>query len=139
MTRGVAHPPELRTRVVAAVLAGTSINQAARDFGIDKATVSEWCARAQVPTVPTDHREAALATIEGLLLDLVAEHTTTLRAELQAAARPDWLEKQSAADLAQLVVAQRDTLIRLLAGFRPVVDEPDQPQLGAAQPPEAEP
>jgi hypothetical protein len=53
MTRGVAHPPELRAQVVAAVLAGTSINQVARQFGIDKATVSEWCARAQVPTVPT--------------------------------------------------------------------------------------
>jgi hypothetical protein len=53
MSRGVAHPPELRAQVVAAVLAGTTINQAARDFGIDKATVSEWCSRAQIPTVPT--------------------------------------------------------------------------------------
>jgi Helix-turn-helix domain len=53
MTRGVAHPPEFRAQVVAAVLAGTSINQAARNFGIDKATVSEWCSRAHVPTVPT--------------------------------------------------------------------------------------
>jgi transposase-like protein len=136
MPRGVAHSPELRAEVIAAVMTGMPVNQAARNFGIDKATVSEWCARAHVPTVPTAAQR--LAMIEGLLLDLVAEHTTTLRAELQAAARPAWLEKQSAADLAQLVVAQRDTLIRLLAGFRPVVDEPEQSQLGPAPAPEAE-
>jgi len=53
MTRGVPHSPELRAQVVAAVLAGSSISQAARDFSVDKATVSEWAARAHVPTVPT--------------------------------------------------------------------------------------
>jgi hypothetical protein len=137
MMRGVAHPPELRAQVIAAVVAGMSVMQAARHFGLDHTLVSRWVANP-VQLVAHDQREAALAMIEGLLLDLVAEHATTLRAELQAAARPDWLEKQSAADLAQLVVAQRDTLIRLLAGFRPVVDEPDQPQLGPAQSPEAE-
>jgi transposase-like protein len=133
MTRGVAHPPELRAQVVAAVLAGMTMGQAALQFGLDKSLVSRW-----VATDATEYRSRQLFAIEGLLLDLVAEHATTLRAELQAAARPDWLQKQSAAELAQLVVAQRDTLIRLLAGFRPVIDEPDQPQLGPAQPPEAE-
>jgi LPS sulfotransferase NodH len=53
MTRGVAHPPEFRAQVVAAVLAGMGINEAARQYGIDKATVSEWCSRAHVPTIPT--------------------------------------------------------------------------------------
>jgi transposase-like protein len=138
MSRGVPHSLELRTQVVAAVLAGTTIAQAAQRFGLDKSVVSRWVAADPVATVATDQREHALAQIEGLLLDLVAEHATTLRAELQAAARPAWLEKQSAADLAQLVVAQRDTLIRLLAGFRPVVDEPEQSQLGPAPAPEAE-
>src|SRR5580765_5457287 len=135
MTRGVAHSTELRAEVVAAVMAGATLAQAARRYGLAKRTIANWV--AEHGTVGTDQREMALASIEGLLLDLIAEHTTTLRAELQAAARPDWLEKQSAADLAQLVVAQRDTLIRLLAGFRPVADdEPDQPQLGPAAPPE---
>src|SRR5215471_18233629 len=128
MTRGVQHSAELRAQVVAAVLAGMTMGQAAVKFGIDKSLVSRWDA--------TEYRTRQLFAIEGLLLDLVAQHATTLHAELQAAARPDWLEKQSAADLAQLVVAQRDTLIRLLAGFRPTNDEPDQPQLGTPGAPE---
>ena len=131
MTRGVQHSAELRAQVVAAVLAGMTMGQVALRFGIDKSLISRW-----VATDATEYRTRQLFAIEGLLLDLVAQHATTLHAELQAAARPDWLEKQSAADLAQLVVAQRDTLIRLLAGFRPTNDEPDQPQLGAAGAPE---
>jgi|SRR5215471_798141 len=128
MPRGVAHSPELRAQVVAAVLAGTSVAAVAKQFGLAKRTVANWCETVQVGTVGTEHRartrEDRLREIEDLLLDLVAEHALTLRAELQAAARTEWLEKQSAADLAQLVVAQRDTLIRLLAGFRPVDDTP---------------
>ena len=131
MTRGVQHSAELRAQVVAAVLAGMTMGQAALKFGVDKSLVSRW-----VATDATEYRTRQLFAIEGLLLDLVAQHATTLTAELQAAARPDWLERQSAADLAQLVVAQRDTLIRLLAGFRPANDEPEQPALGAPGAPE---
>jgi transposase-like protein len=125
VTRGVAHPPELRAEVVAAVLAGLSIVQAAAQFGLDKGLVSRWVQSAGLQLVATDQHARKLELLEGLIFDLVAEHAVTLRAELQAAARPDWLEKQSAAELAQLVVAQRDTLIRLLAGFRPIPDQPD--------------
>jgi transposase-like protein len=130
--RGVAHPDELRAQVVAAVIAGATISQAARQYGLSKQTVSRWVAEAGVGTLGTESgaREDG-TTLEELLLDLVAEHAITLRAELQAAARPDWLEKQSAADLAQLVVAQRDTLIRLLAGFRPVDPEREPSVLDA--------
>ena len=132
MTRGVAHPDELRAQVVAAVLAGATIAQAARQYGLSKQTVSRWAAESGVGTLGTESgaREDG-PTLEDLLLDLVAEHAITLRAELQAAARPDWLEKQSAADLAQLVVAQRDTLIRLLAGFRPAEPDRQPPVLDA--------
>jgi hypothetical protein len=42
MTRGVAHPPELRAQVVAAVLAGSTQAQAAAEFGVDVSVVSRW-------------------------------------------------------------------------------------------------
>jgi transposase-like protein len=122
MPRGVAHSSELRAEVVAAVLAGTSVAAAARQYGLSKQTVSDWCADR---TVRTELRAREL-DIGELILGLITEHIAALRAELQATARAEWLEKQSAADVAQLVVAQRDTLIRLLAGLRPV----DQPALG---------
>jgi transposase-like protein len=128
MPRGVAHSPELRAAVVAAVLAGTSVAAAARQYGLSKQTVSRWV-NASDETVGTEQR-AREQDLGELILGLINEHITTLRAELQATARPGWLEKQSAAELAQLVVAQRDTLIRLLAGLRPV----DQPALGGGEP-----
>lgn len=133
MARGVAHSAELRAQVVAAVLAGMTLAEAAKNFGLAKRTVANW-----VGTDGTGQREEALIAIEDLLLDLVAEHAHTLRAELQAAASPAWLEKQSAADLAQLVVAQRDTLIRLLAGFRPVRadDDAEPAALDGPRPPD---
>jgi transposase-like protein len=125
MTRGVEHPVELRGQVVAAVAAGTTIAQAARDFGLPKRTVANW-----VGTLGTDSRARDI-DLADLILDLIAEHVTTLSAQLQAAARPEWLEKQPAAELAQLVVAERDTVLRLLAGLRPV-DTDIQPELDTA-------
>jgi hypothetical protein len=44
MPRGVAHPPELRAQVVAAVTGGLTIAQAARKFGLDHGLVSRWAA-----------------------------------------------------------------------------------------------
>jgi len=132
MTRGAAHPSTLRAEAVAAVLAGASMVQVARQYGVSKGTLGTWLAQDEmVRTVRTNQptREERDDHIRTLLVDLVAEHTFTLTAELQAATRPEWLERQSAADLAQLVVAQRDTLIRLLAGLFPPADQHDQPAL----------
>jgi len=49
MTRGVAHPPELRAQVVAAVLAGMSVMQAAKEFHLDHGLVSRWVANPVQP------------------------------------------------------------------------------------------
>jgi len=125
VTRGVAHPTELRAEVIAAVLAGMSIVQAAARYNLDKGLISRW-----VASVATDSRvRDAQVDLGERLLELIDQHVTTLCAQLQAAARPEWLEKQPAAELAQLVVAERDTVLRLLAGLRPTDDT--QPQLGA--------
>lgn len=128
MTRGVAHPGDLRAEVVAAVMAGTTIAQAARQYGLSKRTVANWC---DLGTNGTDHAR----DLGELILELIADHVTAIQAQLQAATRPEWLEKQPAAELAQLVAVERDTVLRLLAGLRPI--EPDEtPQLDAARPPE---
>jgi transposase len=139
LPRGIPHSPELRAQVVAAVLAGMSIAQAAAQFKVDKSLVSRWLATSEVATVATDQRARARDPeyLEGLIFDLVAEHITTLRAQLQAAAGAQWLEKQTAAELADLLGTERDSLIRLLAGFRPVAPAGDsavvdQPRLGPA-------
>jgi hypothetical protein len=67
-----------------------------------------------------------------MLFDLVAEHVTTIRAQLQAAASSAYVQGQTAGDLAALLGAERDTLIRLLAGFRPV-EQSQPPTLDTAE------
>jgi transposase-like protein len=123
MTRGVAHPADIRAEVVAAVLAGTTIAQAARQYGLSKQTVSRWVGLDG--TNGTDNAR----DLGELILELIADHITTIQAQLQATTRPEWLEKQPAAELAQLVAVERDTVLRLLAGLRPVER---QPELGSA-------
>ena len=127
MTRGVAHSPELRAEAVAAVLAGAALADVARRFGISKGTLGNWLAVESVRTVRTEQRARAeeLPSLEDLILELIADHIGTIRAQLSAATRPSWLEKQSAAELAALVGTERDTLIRLLAGLRPVAQPPE--------------
>lgn len=132
MTRGVPHRTELKVEVLAAVRAGLTIADAARRFGLSKQTVSDWLNELDEDrTLRTRQRARDPETIAELLYDLVDEHVQALRLQLQAASRAEWLAKQSAAELAQLVVAERDTLIRVLAGFRPVEPEPELPQLDA--------
>jgi len=58
MPRGVPHSPELRAQVVAAVLAGTTIAQAAREFGVSKSLVSQW-SQSGVRTVRTEKKEVS--------------------------------------------------------------------------------
>ena len=137
MPRGVAHPPELRAQAIAAVLAGMSIAQVAAQFKLNKGLVSRWAQQAELQPVATEQRARELPTLEDLIVELLATNLQTLRLQLQAATRPEWLEKQSAAELAQLVAVERDTVLRLLAGLRPVSDE--QRALSGAATPDAAP
>lgn len=131
MTRGVAHSSELRAQVVAAVNSGVMPADAARQFGVSKSLVSEWCSD-DVRTVRTEQR-APVRDLGEMILELIESHVTTIQAQLQAAARPHWLEKQSAAELAQLVAVERDTTLRLLAGLRPVEGSPELEAAGAPE------
>jgi len=130
MSRGLAHPPELRAQAVAAVLAGASVAATARQFGLSKQTVSRWVNETAGGTLETRQRARDPETIGDLIYDLIVIHLEAISRQLQAVSRPEWLAKQTAADAAQLLGAERDSLIRLLAGLRPLPDPADQPELG---------
>jgi hypothetical protein len=51
VARGVAHPPELRAKVVATVQAGTSVTEAAHQFQLDRTLVWRWT-RASIKDAP---------------------------------------------------------------------------------------
>jgi transposase-like protein len=131
MPRGVPHSPELRAQVVAAIIAGATVAQVAQRFGLRKQTVSEWLQSEEVRTVRTT-RERSPEVLEAMIFDLVAEHITTIRAQLQATASAAYVQGQSAGDVAALLGTERDTLIRLLAGFRPIDPSPDELPAGSA-------
>jgi transposase-like protein len=131
MPRGVPHSPELRAQAVAAVIAGATVAQVAQRFGLRKQTVSEWLQSEEIRTVRTT-RERSPEVLEAMIFDLVAEHITTIRAQLQATASAAYVQGQSAGDLAALLGTERDTLIRLLAGFRPVADTEQSELAGPA-------
>jgi transposase-like protein len=135
MPRGIPHSAELRAQVVAAILAGTTVAQAARQFKLSKQTVSRWAAEPSVGTIGTDQRARASAEDLGdRILQLIDQHLETIRAQLSFAARAEWLEKQPAAELAQLVAVERDTALRLLAGLRPAESSGGHDALGDGSP-----
>jgi transposase-like protein len=117
VTRGVAHSDELRAQVVAAIKAGESVSQVARNFGIDKSIVSRWAADA---TVATNNAHARTREeLSALIFDAITATLRSLIARADATGSADWIEKQSAADLAQLAGTEWDRVIRMVAGFRP--------------------
>jgi len=122
VTRGVPHPVELRAEAVAAVLAGQALAEVARRYGISKGTLGNWLAQHEVGTIGTPNAPDETDLGE-LIYGLITDHITAIRGQLQAASGPEWLRQQSAADVAQLLGAERDTLLRLLAGLRRVDDQ----------------
>jgi transposase-like protein len=135
MTRGVPHSPELRAQVLAAIIAGATINETARRFNLDTGLVSRWAAADAAVAATRAGMERTPEVLEAMIFDLVAEHITTLRAQLQAAAAHAYVQRQTAGELAALLGAERDTLIRLLSGFRPVEPEPRSELAGPADTP----
>ena len=117
------HPPEIRAAAVAAVLAGEQQSVVAKRFGVSRGRLHDWVQRASVPSASG----TAIATSEartrermaGLIYDTLVDTLTVIRDQLQIVSREDWVEKQSARDLAELVGKEFDGAIRLLAGFRP--------------------
>jgi len=129
MTRGVPHPPELRAEVVAAVAAGDSLQSVANRFGVGKATVERWF-REDGPVQPGNARTRE--ELGALVYDTVVETLHALIARARVTGSEDWIEKQSAGELAALGAADWDRVIRVLAGFRPA----DDAALGAPGAPE---
>jgi len=126
MPRGARHPPELRARVVAAVLTGRPLTRVAAEHHLDKGLVSRWVAAAAgLQPDATRQRARADDELAELLLGLIYAHLEALHQVLHAASRQDWLHRQDARGLARLFATEADTLIRLLAGLRPLrEDEP---------------
>lgn len=106
--RGVAHPPELRAEAVAAVLAGTSIIQAAKQYGLSKQTVSRWVAERPDGTVGTKKSD----DLQSLMLRYLEVGLRALITQAEVLGDPAYCRTQ---DANQLAIAH-GVLVDKLAG-----------------------
>ena len=105
-----------KAAVMAALLAGQSIPQVAKEYNIPKGTLSDWRKLART-TARNDPTQKDGPTIDVMLRDYVNENLTTLREQAKFFRDTNWLSKQEASSLAVLHGVLADKSIRLLEVF----------------------
>lgn len=123
-----AYSEEIRAAVLADLMTGSSLNATARKFGVDRNTIRRWRGDAGL-TVPPPVALEKRANLGEQLYGYLEDSIGALRSQLAVFADPDWLKKQSAAELAILHGVVADKTARLLAAARP--GEPDDAIEGA--------
>jgi transposase-like protein len=106
------YSPEVKAAVMAALLAGQSIRQVAKEYNVPKSTVAAWGKEAvnYVPDVPDAKKER----VGELLIDLLIAKLESQIAMSQHAGDKQWLKTQDASAVAMLLGVSDDKLIRLL-------------------------
>lgn len=107
MARTPKIAPQIRAAAIADLLAGEQPAVVAATYGLDPATVRQWKTRfvtsdsadvpARKPTLEAQH-----ASIGATVLDLLQAKLKASQALAVAVSDPEWLKRQSAAELAAL-------------------------------------
>ena len=117
MARGVPHGDETKAAVLAALLAGQSINDVAARFHLGKATVSAWRTAAGLDgTYPVRTQNGD--ELGDLVSAYLRENLITLKAQAAFFRDTEWLRKQSAADLAVLHGVSADKALRIISALQ---------------------
>ena len=98
---------------MAALLAGESAHKVARRFELSRTTVRRWRDQAWAAAQNGPQKRK----IDAQMLGYVGESLDTQQAQLQTMCDYDWLDRQSAADLARLHGVLFDQTARLLRAF----------------------
>jgi transposase-like protein len=106
---------ETRAAVMAALLAGQSVNAAAREYNIPPGTISHW--KNKAPDLQNALNDQG-AAIGELLLSYLRENLATLRAQAVVFRNEQWLIRQNASDVAVLHGVLTDKAIRLIEAMR---------------------
>lgn len=110
---------QIKAQALAALLAGQSFSEVARQLCIPIGTLKSWKSRygdaadAVVATDATTKKER----IGALLLDYLVTTLETLTAQQRVFADEAWLKQQSAGELAVLHEVSVDNAVRLLEGL----------------------
>jgi transposase-like protein len=125
-TRDRQYQLEVKAVCLAAVLAGQSLSEVARRHQVNKGTVSRWLAEVRPPRVQQPVIDAD--RLAERIFALIDKHIEAIQAQITAASAPQWVSRQTGAELAALLREEQNGLIRLLAGLRPM--EPELPAAG---------
>ncbi|HPD41468.1 MAG TPA: helix-turn-helix domain-containing protein [Anaerolineae bacterium] len=113
---------EQRAQVIAALLAGQSVREVAREYQIPRSTVGKWSATMDRPTI--DEKDAK-KQIGDLILEYLREVLITLVAQQEVFRDATWLRQQPASEAAVLHGVLTDKAIRLLEAMAPDGGEDD--------------
>lgn len=115
------YDPELIARVVAAVMAGASVNAVAREYRIPKGTVSAWVKRRGGEQMLTERRDAVATAatqkrerIGDLIIDNLEAQLEATKSIAQVVSDGEWVKKQPASELAILFGVISDKAFRIL-------------------------
>jgi transposase-like protein len=117
MAQGKETSETVKAAVMAALLAGQGVNEVARAFQVPKATVSRI--KKQIPAEKLEQLETQKTEDYAALLDCYIKETlTTLATQAQHFRDKQWLNRQSAENLAVLHGVTCDKAIRLLEAIQ---------------------
>ncbi len=113
-----AHPPEIKAQVLAALLAGQSVTQTAKDYDLNKSVVSRWRKAMSCDTLQLIATEKE-RTLDELLLEHVQENLKALSSLAKTFGNPEWSKRQGAAELGVVFGIVSDKTVRILAALEP--------------------
>lgn len=108
---------EVKAAVMASLMAGQSLGNAAKEFGVPKSTVAGWAKEIGTSLASARVPDAKKEQIQGLLIDLFIAKLKSQISLAEHAGDKDWLEKQDASAVAMLLGVSDDKLIRLLEKY----------------------
>lgn len=108
---GYHHPPETVARVLADILFGKRRDVAAKQYGVPVNTVHGWMWRMDRIIEPKNERGERIAA---LLEEYVESNLLTLKAQSELGRDREWLQKQSAGEIASFHTVLADRTIRIL-------------------------
>lgn len=126
---------QVKAQALAALLAGQSISEVARAFGVPLGTLKSWKQRHPDATdraVFVDALDASDAStkrerIGALLMDYSIASLETLIAQQKVFGSEEWLRKQSASEVAILHGVGFDKVVRLLESLTETDERDGQP------------
>jgi hypothetical protein len=114
---------------MAALLAGQSVSQVAKEYSLPKGTVSNW-KRRQVPS--TDTQKADAEDIGTLLVTLLRANIRGLISIAGVMNDPKWVREQSAAELGTFLGITHDKVVRMLEAMGS--NSPTEADVGNSEP-----